>query len=309
MRSNPTLGSKSGTCVVGPRPNLFIVGAAKAGTTSLFHYFRQHPHVFTPRLKEPHWAAADLQVARPQCNDITDTYLAMFEDGAAAQFRVDASPDSLLSTVAAQRIHDLSPEAQIVILLRNPVETIPALHDLFANRAALTHRDLRLALEEANAQYGKPLDGLGYRAFERYLDVVDHAPQVRRYLEIFPHDQVHVILLDDLQADTAATWQALQLDLGLPPVDVDLTPRNTAKRPRSTLLHSVMADPPFPTILRRVVPKRLASPLKSTILVRNLRSAPRPPLPPDLESWLRHRVRPMVTDLEAVIGRDLSPWK
>ncbi|HEX2249085.1 MAG TPA: sulfotransferase domain-containing protein, partial [Gemmatimonadales bacterium] len=42
------------------KPNFFIVGAPKCGTTALYEYLRLHPHVFMPELKEPHFFAKDL---------------------------------------------------------------------------------------------------------------------------------------------------------------------------------------------------------------------------------------------------------
>ena len=42
------------------KPNFFIVGAPKCGTTALYEYLRPHPNVFMPEIKEPHYFAKDL---------------------------------------------------------------------------------------------------------------------------------------------------------------------------------------------------------------------------------------------------------
>ena len=42
------------------KPNLFIIGAPKCGTTFLYYYLRQHPDIFFPSFKEPHFFGSDL---------------------------------------------------------------------------------------------------------------------------------------------------------------------------------------------------------------------------------------------------------
>ena len=79
----------------------------------------------------------------------------------------------------------------------------------------------------------------------RYLDAVRFAPQVRRYLDAFPRDQVHVSLFDDLRADVAGWVQEVQAFLGLAPQrPPDLRPANDSQRARSTRLHRLLLDPP-----------------------------------------------------------------
>lgn len=290
-------------------PDLFLVGAAKAGTTSLYGYLAQHPAVFAPSLKEPHWAAADLDLAAARGTAARDDYLALYADGTAARYRLDGSPSSLLSRVAAERIRALSPDAQVVIILRDPVETVPALHGQLALGGLQPDPDLRRALALADRWYGQPLDGLDHRAFGHYLDVVDHAPQLRRFLQCFPEDRVHLLWFDDLRADAAGVWSDLQDRLGLDRVPVDLAPDNTAMHVDSVRLQRLVTNPPFKSALRRVVPRGAARALRRVVGGRNVRRAARDPLPEDLEAWLRQRVRPMVENLEALTGRDLTEWK
>ena len=78
------------------KPDVFIVGAPKCGTTSMYHYLRQHPDVFMPPKKEPHSFASDLDA--PYFVRAEQEYLALFEEGAWAKRVGEASTWYLYST-------------------------------------------------------------------------------------------------------------------------------------------------------------------------------------------------------------------
>src|SRR5215469_17477012 len=108
------------------RPSIFIVGAPKCGTTALYTYLKAHPDVFMSPLKEPQFFAEDLLGNRRNvCN--WESYLALF--AATGRRRAgEASAVYLGSPSAATKIKHFSPAAQIVIMLRNPVEVMHAEH-------------------------------------------------------------------------------------------------------------------------------------------------------------------------------------
>jgi len=107
------------------RPNFFIVGAPKCGTSALFAYLNQHPQVFMAHLKELHFFGTDVRYpARPTL----DQYLLHFAK-AREELRVgEASTSYLFSQSAAQEIRAFNPAARIVIMLRNPVDMMYSLH-------------------------------------------------------------------------------------------------------------------------------------------------------------------------------------
>src|SRR5438067_2452241 len=105
-------------------PNFFIVGAAKAGTTSMHRYLAQHPEIFMSKVKEPTFFATDLGLVTPWQDK--GAYLSLFEDADDLPVRGESSPAYLLSSEAAQRIRTASPGARILILLRNPVDAVQA---------------------------------------------------------------------------------------------------------------------------------------------------------------------------------------
>lgn len=289
-------------------PDLFLVGAAKSGTTSLHHQLAQHPDVFAPIMKETHWAAADLGLSDDRGTTDTDDFLALYANGGRARYRLEGSPSSLVSTVAARRIRELSPHARIVMVLRDPVEVVPALHDQVALGGLQADPDLTRAVAIARQHWGEPLGGLGWHTWTRYLDVVEYAPQVRRFLDVFPLEQVDVLWFDDLKADAGRVFTDLLQRLGLPPTEVDLTPRNTAMQVRSPTLQRWITNPPGKNRLRRVLPTRTARAVRAQVLRHNVVTAQRDPVPADLRRELVELLRPGVDDLATLLERDLDHW-
>lgn len=205
-------------------PDFFLVGAAKSGTTTLFHHLKDHPSVFMPSLKEPWFftfaGAPDGHLcARDKGTIIRDEqrYLSLFQKARAHQLTGEASPIYLYffrRTVAnMRRLIPGCRQRRIIIILRNPVERAVSHYRMLwqngtelrplpeAMRSSATHPRVRQC----------PL--FDYVAVGRY------ARQVEYYLEHFDH--VAVYLMDDLQADPAGLMRQVYAFLG---IDPDFTP-------------------------------------------------------------------------------------
>src|SRR5712691_4850030 len=187
------------------RPNFFIVGAPKCGTSALFAYLNQHPQVFMAHLKELHFFGTDVRYpARPTL----DQYLLHFAK-AREELRVgEASTSYLFSQSAAQEIRAFNPAARIVIMLRNPVDMMYSLHSEMLYWLNEDIEDFEAALEaEEKRKQGllwprrvHIIDYLYYRNVARFT------AQVRRYFEVFGRDAVRVIIHDDLKADPSREY-------------------------------------------------------------------------------------------------------
>ena len=102
-------------------PNLFVVGAVKAGTTSLWTHLDAHPDVFMSRPKEPHFFSRARMPADQLVKDPVE-YAGLFARGAALRYRGDASPSYLWDPDSPARIKEAVPDARIIISLRDPVD-------------------------------------------------------------------------------------------------------------------------------------------------------------------------------------------
>lgn len=139
------------------RPNFFIVGAPKCGTTSLYEYLRSHPQVFMPEKKEPEHFSDDLDwrnvMLRHRVAD-RDDYLSLFDPAPAHAAAVgEASTWYLFSEAAAGAIHDFNPEARIIIMLRDPVKMMYSLHGQFLKDCNEVIEDFAQAIAAEPASY------------------------------------------------------------------------------------------------------------------------------------------------------------
>ena len=118
-------------------PNFLIIGAMKSGTTSLYHYLKQHPQIYMSSIKEPNFFALEgsnldfngaegkeqIQrlIKRESIINIEE-YRALFRRAAHETAIGEASPMYLYSPEAPYRIRYYVPEAKLITILRNPVE-------------------------------------------------------------------------------------------------------------------------------------------------------------------------------------------
>src|SRR5688572_20545105 len=103
------------------KPNLFLVGAPRCGTTALYTYLKAHPDVFMSPIKELHYFSTDLFQPAPQAIIRNEgDYMAMFAGAEGQRWVGEASPYYIYSATAPAAIKAFSPDARLVVTLRNP---------------------------------------------------------------------------------------------------------------------------------------------------------------------------------------------
>lgn len=291
------------------RPNFFIVGAPRCGTTALYEYLQQHPDVFMPYRKEPHFFGDDLP-QRPPPLDL-DGYLRLFAGGAGHRGVGEATVWYLYSASAAEQIRAFNPEARIIIMLRRPVEMMYSLHGLLLFTGWEDIDDFEAAVAaEPERRAGRRLPrGTWWPTALQYTWLADYAPHVERYLDLFGPSQVRVIVHDDLRADPAGVIRAVYEFLDL---DAEFTPTmdvvNPARTARSRWLQRRLYDPRFGKLLSRL-PPRLFHLVWRALIRLNIRYHARPPLDRSIDASLTERLEPAVRRLEALLERELPAWR
>ena len=291
-------------------PNFFIVGAPKSGTSAMFRYLRAHPDVFMPDFKEPHFFGRDLTFRRHPRVSLLEDYLALFAPAEHERLRGEASVWYLYSRTAPGEIKAFCPAAKIIIMLRNPIDMMHSLHSHLLYRGVETIADFAAALDaESRRRLGLDVPaGADFDAELRYRQLACYAPYVQRYLEVFPRDQVHLILYDDFRSQPAASYRRTLRFLG---VDDGFRPAfqvvNANKRSRIRILGA----PPYGLLrlAKRVLPPEVRRGLKRSVRRINTVRAPRPDMDPALRRRLQAAVTPEVEDLERLIAVDLPQWK
>jgi hypothetical protein len=293
------------------KPNFFIVGAPRCGTTATYQYLQQHPDIFMPTYyKEPHYFGTDFKARRFEKFRDLDRYLALFRDGEHYSRVGEASVFYLYSRRAAQEIRAFDPDARIVAMVRNPVDMLYSYYYRIHANSDEPLESFEAALDaEADRKAGKRIPNSLYLMPEAlyYSEVVKFAEQLQRYFDVFGREGVQVIVFDDLVADTAIVYRRLLEFLEVdptfaPPFDV-VNPHTVSKsqRFRRLLRH------PWLVKVGSYVPN-VAAPVYQALLSLNTRTASRPMLDPELRRVLQDRFAPEVGKLSALLDRDLTHW-
>ncbi|HET9835085.1 MAG TPA: sulfotransferase [Rhodanobacteraceae bacterium] len=298
------------------RPNLFLVGAPKCGTTSLYEYLRQHPQIFFPaareansnwRVKEPAFFCPELLPPDIVIRD-EQQYLANYAGSEQYRWRGDATTYYLYSKDAPARIKGYSPDARVLVILRPPVEQMRSNHAHLLRAGREDIADFHAAVAATDdRRRGRRMPARGVQAWLDYTGVCSFAQQVERYLATFGKDRVKVVLLEDLRARPAETYRDvlafLEVDANFLPefrVHNEAPPRGVLERFVTDIYQKPAVKQAASTLFPYKMRRRLVSGLRK-LDAGGDKSDPR-----DLS--LRAVLRPGVERLAGLIGRDLSHW-
>jgi Sulfotransferase domain len=298
------------------RPNFFIVGAPKCGTTALSEYLRGHPRVFVSRPKEPHFFGRDLDYYFAPGQATLEHYLALFDGAGDEHLAVgEASVWYLYSRTALAEIREFAPEARIVVMVRDPVELVPSLHSQLRYMLDEDEPDLERAwaLQHERAA-GRALPStVRVPAFLQYGEVGRLGDQLERALATFPREQVHVIVFDDLRGDAGAVYRDTLEFLGVPDDGRRTFARvNENKVHRTGALARLTQRPPRPLVHAAGALKRATGVRRLGVLERvrrrNRATRAREAIDARFAAQLRAYFAEDVAKLGELIGRDLSAW-
>lgn len=302
-------------------PDLFLVGAPKAGTTALAQYLSEHPQVFMSEPKEPNYFARHLTVPRHRRPGTSHTdleaYLRLFESaGPGHRVLGEASTRYLRSRRALEGIRALSPEARIVVMLRNPVDLVQSWHGQKLYEGQETEEDFERAWRlEGERREGRHLpEGLIARDALFYAKVGSIGTQLERVLELFPAERVKVLFFDDLGADARRVYEDVLGFLGLESDGrTDFPVVNPARRlTRPRLARLLQRRPAFVQAGIDAVKRRLG--LRDLGMSRAIERVVatehrRPPLSPAFRAELVAFFAEEVRKVEGLTGRELPTWR
>ncbi|HET9813266.1 MAG TPA: sulfotransferase domain-containing protein [Sphingomicrobium sp.] len=233
------------------KPNLFIVGAPKCGTTAWAEYLGSHPDIFFSEIKEPHHFATDRD-SELRIADRAD-YLRLFARRGAAKVLGEASVTYLLSEVAARNIHAFNPDAKILIFLRNQEDYLPSRHNQLVFNGVESITDFEQAWRLSGRR-----DATNAPAFFKHPELLDYraagafGPQVERYYALFPEDQIRVFHFDNWTEQSRQTYLEILRFLGIPDDGrTDFPPVHQARHHATKFVVKFVRQPP--RIVRLVV--------------------------------------------------------
>ena len=250
------------------KPNLFIVGAPKCGTTSLYEYLRRHPDVFFPKIKEPNFFAQDLEIRSYPDIVSSEDFLALYKDVKTESILGDASQFHLFSKQAARKIKEFNPDSKIIIMIREPASMIHSLHNQYLSTGDEDVRDFHraIALNEERRNGIRIPDRTLFPRCMAYFDIARYAAQIRRFYQAFGKTKVRVVLLDDFKQNTRETY------LG---------------------------------VLDFLKIENIKTPFLLPFNARDQKGV----ITQQLEHHIKSQFADEVSELESLLGRDLSSWK
>lgn len=293
-------------------PNFLIVGAAKAGTTSIHAYLKQHPEVFLSTPKEPRFFALegqtlDFQGPTPIINRTSVTtwedYQALFAGAEGKTAVGEASTIYLSDPSSVNRIQHYLGQPKIIAILRNPVSRAYSsyLHLVRDGQETLSFEKALEQEDERISNNWPPLWHYRQRGF--YHD------QVKRYLEAFGPEQVKVLLFDDLRQNPQAMMSEIFKFLG---IDSEFEPdvtqiSNVSGVPQSRFLSRILnRDNPLKSSLKAILPRRFRKNVYRSLQVMN--TGDKTQINPQIKAKLREDYRADIERLQSLINRDLSHW-
>lgn len=285
------------------KPNLFIIGAPKCGTTALAEYLRTHPDIFISDPKEPHYFSTDVKTT------ITNTskYLELFEGTGNKKIRGEASVWYLFSIEAIGKILEFNPDAKFIVMIRNPIEQARSLHAQLVStgRESESNFDSAWLKSIKNKKARHPLTA--------YEDVSALGSQLECAMQQIPKEQLHIIVFDDLVKNTRREYTRLLKFLNVKDDGRTEFPKvNPGKVVRSNLLHKMGHGLPKPLVNTIFGAKRLLGIKRLNITKRlraiNTKVGKTQNVNPETYKQMREVFMPEIHKLEQLLNRDFSHW-
>ncbi len=292
-------------------PNFLIVGAAKAGTTSLFHYLNQHPDVYIPTIKECRFFS---QMPRNQkglgaekfANEgVRDwnEYKKLFA-GRREKALGDISNDYLYyyETSIKNIKKYLGEKVKIIIILRNPIDRAYSNY-LHAVREGWENLSFEEALEKEEERIKN-----GWTWPYHYVKVGMYYEQVKAYIENFKN--IKIYLYEDLE-NIQNFMESLFLFLEVEPLKLNFNRHyNISGYPKNRIIHYLLTkDNIFKKILRplfrKFLPEKIREDIRFKIMQKNLKKMS---MKKETRRKLVQIYRDDILKLQELVKRDLSMW-
>lgn len=293
-------------------PTFIIAGVPRGGTTSVYHYLRQHPDVCMSRIKEANFFA--FLAARRQGIDpesVADfpvrtqaAYEAQFQGAEGATAVGEVSPLYFRVPGVPEVVHEQLPDVRLLFILRNPITRA---HSSYLKYRA-EGRETRSFEQVVEAELSlAPETSLA--ATKQYVRIGFYARHLARFLQEFPRSQLTVLFFEDLEASPPAFMRKVFESVGVQPDEpIDTSARYNAAG--TVGFDAMMRSHGLKTYSKRLrrLPPRLYHLLYRAYDRFLSRAAQLPQLSPAVRDRLREAYAPDIGMLQRLTGRDLSHW-
>ena len=296
------------------KPNFFIIGAPKCGTSALHDYLGQHERIFFCEPKEPNYFATDLPTQRYV--KTKEEYLRLFDTEQNSYLAAgEASAWYMYSKDAVSNILKYDPEAKIIVMVRNPIEMYPSLHKMLYRNFVESENDIEKAWRlQSTRAGGEGLPENRNKKFDesslQYQKVCELGNQLERVMSIVPQKQLKVIVFDDFTSKTKEVYEDV-LDFLNVPTDgrtefKAVNVRRDFKNRRLAFLIWKFRD--FGASIKRKLGIVKAFNVLEMLNKFNIQKETRPTLRPEFNQELKNTFKADIDKLSKMLDRDLSNW-
>lgn len=297
-------------------PNFLMIGAPKAGTSSIYYYLKQHPQIYMSPEKEPHFFAlenqnvefkgpGDQQRFRNAVTRLED-YQKLFESVSGEIAIGEASTTYLSSATAANRIKHYLPHAKLIAILRNPVDAAYAsfLHLIRDGDETITN--FAMALQAEENRFAQNWEGIWHYKRRGF-----YYAQIKRYFELFEKEQLRIYRYEDFKANSTRVLQDIFQFLE---VDDQFTPDQSAQynvsgMPKSSTLNQLLVKPnPLKSVVTSLLPQKTRGYLSNRLKDWNFNQYQKPQLSLAVRQSLLKEYREDILKLQDLTKLNLSEW-
>lgn len=283
--------------------NLFIVGAAKSGTTSLYNQLASHPDICMCTIKEPNFFSAaelkkDALYYEEKIVSSLDNYTSLFKPKKNQRIIGEASVSYLYYPGTADKIFRYNDQSKVIIILRNPCYRAFSHYQMDKNLGYINRSFEDIIREEKS--------GEEYSAyFRQYMSYGMYSKQVEDYIRVFPAKQLMILLFEELQQSATDVQEKIMAFLNLSGTHcpVDHTIYNESGSPDHPLLLYFYRIRLLRKAIRLIIPENAIQYLRKYIF-----SSHHETLTNEQQRWLKNYFKEDIMKLEGLIKRKLNTW-
>ena len=303
------------------KPNLFIVGQPKSGTTALHQFLGQHPEIYMSSIKEPHFFCSDFHLesdrayGKKRFFDFRNesAYLQLFAKAENAKIIGESSTNYLYSRVAAEKIYNFNPDAKIIIILREPAKFLYSLHSHYVKFTEENEPDFltALALEKdriAEKAYSPRVTSPSYLYYDRR---VQYARQVKRYYDRFKPEQIKIVVFEEFKSDNQRIYREILEFLGVNPSFIpEYDTVNANKEVKFKAINDLVNHPVLKNISKNLLSQEFNEFIRDNIVEKFLwHQAPKVSMPEEIKLQLMAKYQPQVEGISQLTDIDfVSKW-
>jgi hypothetical protein len=198
--------------------NFFFVGFPKSGSTTFYYLLKAHPEIFSSEIKEPKFFCTDINRELEinlgkdyfQLIKSEEEYSKLYQS-AANKIKGDFNPFNIFSKDAPVNIFRYNPDAKIIISIREPISFLRSFHYQLLYRLIEDEPDFlqALSMEESRRANQNIPKYCHYPFYLYYSSLIDYKKYIKRYVDIYPRDNIKIVLFDDIEKNEITIYKEI----------------------------------------------------------------------------------------------------